>query len=574
MPRKPKRQKTEYEKARDLFRKRSPRHVVSFETDMDEDQKRHAFSIADDIRMAGNEVAAELKKRYGQMARTKRYRLLLKDYAWHTEHMKPLKEGSERYLQLEKEKKKISDHLQEVQREFGVTWDETRKIMESVYPAYSLNSIFALKKAEDIWHGMEKVLYGDGKSIRFKKRGDLPVIKAKQAERGIPISADDKGNLVFYMEGVGGFSILPVRKDRFLQDELDMILGYLYDMGTEEKAVRHLMETGELVPVPRPCFAALKCIRIRGRLRVFVQITVASQAAPKKDRAGNPRHVPGTGRVGTDLGSQSCAIYSKNNADLFNLAERGHRSTKHYDKRKRFLLRKMDRSRRAMNPERYNSDGTYKRGSGGKWKKSKHYKRMEQELRELERRNADSRKYAVREDVNRIRSYGDVCIIEPPNARKLQKRAKKTERQEKVSAVKKKDGTVISVHKYKRKKRFGRSVLHRCPGLFQAELKKKFGDGYHEVPNDYRASQYDYETDTYRKKKLNEREHVTGKSGIHLQRDSYSSFLLYCADDTFESIEREQCISEFAGYRKAHDQMVDRIRSSGISICNSGITTI
>jgi hypothetical protein len=574
MSRKTKRQKTEYDKARDTYRKYSPRHVVSFETDMDEDQKRNAFSIADDIRMAGNEVIDELIKRYDQMVRTKRYRLLMKDYAWHTEHMRPLKEDSERYMQLDKERKKISSRLQETQKEFGVTWEETRKIMISVYPAYNLNSVFALKKAEDIWQGMEKVLYGNGKMIHFKKRGHLPVIKAKQAERGIPISLDDNGNLLFYMDGVGEFSILSPGNDRFLKDELDMILGYLYDPGAEEKAVRHLIETGEVIPVPRPCFAALKCIRIRGRLRVFVQITVASQAAPKKDRAGDPRHVFGNGRIGIDLGSQSCAIYSKNNADLFNLAERSHRSTKCYDKRKKFLLRKMDRSRRAMNPERYNSDGTYKKGSSGKWKKSKHYIRMEKELHELERRNADSRKYAVREDANRIRSYGNVCIIEPPNAKKLQRRAKKTERQEKVSSVKKKDGSVINIRKYKRKKRFGRSVLHRCPGLFQAELKKKFGDGYHEVPNNYRASQYDYETDTYHKKKLSEREHVTGKSGIHLQRDSYSAFLLYCANKTFEKIERDHCISEFTAYHKSHDMMINKIRSSGIPICNSGIATI
>ena len=118
MSRKTKRQKTEYDKARDAYRKDSPRHVVSFETDMDEDQKRHAFSIADDIRMAGNEAIDELIKRYDQMVRTKRYRLLMKDYAWHKEHIRPLKEDSERYMQLDKERKKISSRLQEMQKEF------------------------------------------------------------------------------------------------------------------------------------------------------------------------------------------------------------------------------------------------------------------------------------------------------------------------------------------------------------------------------------------------------------------------------------------------------------------------
>ena len=65
-------------------------------------------------------------------------------------------------------------------------------------------------------------------------------------------------------------------------------------------------------------------------------------------------------------------------------------------------------------------------------------------------------------------------MTEPKNAKKLQKKAKTG----------------------KRKKRFGRSIKNRCPGYFQSQAKRKFRI-YVEVPNDYKASQYDHTSDTY-----------------------------------------------------------------------------
>ena len=78
----------------------------------------------------------------------------------------------------------------------------------------------------------------------------------------------------------------------------------------------------------------------------------------------------------------------------------------------------------------------------------------------------------------------------------LAKRSKKTERQDKLSEVKKKDGTVKLVRKYKRKKRFGKSLNDRSPALFQTRLKQKcvqYGLAYMETDKwKYRASQYDH----------------------------------------------------------------------------------
>ena len=77
----------------------------------------------------------------------------------------------------------------------------------------------------------------------------------------------------------------------------------------------------------------------------------------------------------------------------------------------------------------------------------------------------------------------------------LQKRAKETKRQEKKTEVKQKDGTVKVIQKYKRKKRFGRSINRRAPARFLLELKRKaeaVGGVYAEVDTkEFKASQSD-----------------------------------------------------------------------------------
>lgn len=95
---------------------------------------------------------------------------------------------------------------------------------------------------------------------------------------------------------------------------------------------------------------------------------------------------------------------------------------------------------------------------------------------------------------------------------------------------KKKDGSVKIVRKYKRKKRFGKSVNDRSPALFQTRLKQKcvqYGLAYMETDKwKYRASQYDHDLDAYIKVELSRRFKTV--AGQVVQRDLYSAFLQSC----------------------------------------------
>ena len=127
----------------------------------------------------------------------------------------------------------------------------------------------------------------------------------------------------------------------------------------------------------------------------------------------------------------------------------------------------------------------------------------------------------------------------------LQKKAKETRRQEKKTKVKQRDGTVKVIQKYKRKKRFGRSINRRAPARFLLELKRKaeaVGGVYAEVDTkEFKASQYNHVTDTYEKIPLSQREKEIGNRKV--QRDLYSAFLIRNADLDFKHPDREKNVS-------------------------------
>lgn len=336
---------------------------------------------------------------------------------------------------------------------------------------------------------------------------ELSCIRAKQINRGIPMSVKED-NLQFKL-GKIMFGIQV--KDRFQKDEVDAVLLYLSEKEQiDKKAVERFQKDGYCMDTYRPCYATLVVKRIRGKYRVYVHLTLEGKAKPKYDRYGTLRHSYGTGRIGADIGTQTVAYTSDTEVGLKNLAERGN-SIEKSERLERRIYRAMERSRRATNPQNYHADGSIKKGKKT-WKYSKHYKKMKAKHTERCRRNAINRQLAIKEDVNHLRSLGDTFITEPKNASKLMKRAKET--------TKNKKG------KIQRKKRFGKSIKNRCPGGFQSMVEKKFkvtGGRYIEVPNYYRASQYDHTVDAYRKKKLSERMYELG-DGTLVQRDWYASF--------------------------------------------------
>lgn len=529
----------EYNKLLKQFHKLSDRHILAAETDMSYSDVQKIVNLSDRIRKAGNELVGLMKKNHDQLMRTKRYRKLLELY------------GSTE----DKKKRKIYvGQLNKMQEQYNVTWDFCRRSMIPIGRKYGVDAVFALTKAEDVWRGVEKCLYGNGKTLHFSKRRDLPCIRAKQINRGIPISVKD--NQLRFKLGKSTFGVQV--KDRFQTDEVNAVLDYLAKPeAIDSKAVQTLLDEAYCISTYRPCYATLVPKLIRGRYRVYLHLTIEGRAKPKYDKFGNPRHKYGKGIIGADIGTQTVAYTSDTEVGLKNLSERGN-SIQTSERLERLYYRAMDRSRRATNPQNYNDDGTIKKGKKT-WHYSNHYKKLKTKHAELCRINAVNRQLAINEDANHLRSLGDIFITEPKNASKLMKRAKET--------------TVNDKGKINRKRRFGKSIKNRCPGSFQSTVENKFnasGGAYIEVPNNYRASQYDHTADNHIKKKLSDRMYNLA-DGTLVQRDWYSSFLLYCYDYRTNDIDKDKCATIFEKCYSMERDLIKWIKANKIKVLNSGI---
>jgi len=194
--------------------------------------------------------------------------------------------------------------------------------------------------------------------------------------------------------------------------------------------------------------------------------------------------------VGLDLGPSTIAAVSTENAFLDPFCEQ----LEPIQREVRRLQRRLDRSRRAFNPEAFNPNGTIKKGV--RLKKSNAYLRDRSRLEELNRRLASYRKALQGRLANRVLAMGKFINLEKLSYRAWQRV-------------------------------FGKSVGFRAPGMFVSMLRRKAesaGGVVNEFPVRNRLSQTCHQCGTVEKKALSKRWHHCD-CGIHAQRDLYSAFL-------------------------------------------------
>ena len=173
--------------------------------------------------------------------------------------------------------------------------------------------------------------------------------------------------------------------------------------------------------------------------------------------------------MGIDPGMSTIAGFSDTRCVLEELAPR----MKEYNRRISDLLRSMDWKKRLLNPEKYNEDGTVNKADKDSWTFSKNYLKLRNPLKTLYRQKTAYVRQSHLELIYKLLEDSIDFIAEDMNWTALAKRSKKTERQMKPTELKQKDGTVRTVYKYKKKRRFGKSVNDRSPGLFMTLLEQK-----------------------------------------------------------------------------------------------------
>jgi Putative transposase DNA-binding domain len=220
--------------------------------------------------------------------------------------------------------------------------------------------------------------------------------------------------------------------------------------------------------------------------------------------------------VGLDLGPSTIAIVpQEGEARLLPFCS----ELKTGKQMKRRLQRKLDRQRRANNPQNYDQKGRVKKGRL-RWKDSQGYKATRRRLATQERKLAAHRKSLHGRLVHEIVACGTTITTEKLSYKAWQRQ-------------------------------YGKSVSTHAPGMFIDMLKRtvaRTGGILHEVSiHSTKLSQYCHGCHSYVKKKLSQRWHKCPCGIGPVQRDLYSAFLAAhldqrtlipsIAQDTWESAE-------------------------------------
>ena len=176
---------------------------------------------------------------------------------------------------------------------------------------------------------------------------------------------------------------------------------------------------------------------------------------------------------------------------------------------------------------------------------------------------------------NIILDNAGIIIKEPMNYRALAKKSKTVASKTSRSSVVRnnKTGKTTKIYKFKRRKRFFKSILKRSPGLFNSLLEqkaKRYGISIVDVNiKEYRASQYDHCRNIYLKHELSQRTRIVGNHIV--QRDLYSAFLLYCNKDV-DTVDIDKCNFYFRYFLKAQGIVVNKMLKHKDTTKNFGLS--
>jgi hypothetical protein len=392
----------------------------------------------------------------------------------------------------------------------------------------NIDSFTAQKIATRVWNAINDNLFGKGEDVHFKKYNEsLNSLEGKSNGTGIRYK---------------------IQNNLFLWNRLEIPVQLDINNDYEINALRNKI-----------CFCRIKRKCVRGKYKYILQIVLYGIPPIKVNKTtGEVKNNIGQGKVGIDIGTQTIAYTSDYDIKLLELAPR----VQNIENEKRRIQRYMDRSKRATNPNNFNNNGTIKHGVKLTWNNSKKYIKAKNILKDLYRKQADIRQQDHNIITNDILKNGNIVYVEEMNYKGLQKRSKKTEKNDKG--------------KFKKKKRFGKSLANKAPSSFltilQNKLKAKGGLYYEINTREVKASQYNHLNREYNKKKLSQRWNyfVYNNENIKVQRDIYSSYLIKNVNEDLKLVNDELCIKDFDNFLEFHNKEIirlsclDNIRSMGV----------
>ena len=287
-----------------------------------------------------------------------------------------------------------------------------------VWLADHLDAVLAQTLASRACHALNRVCVGKAKRVRFKSRGrGLCSIENKRNDTGLRFVLEPAE------EGNRGWLI-------WKEDQLPALIDW--DDEVVAHGLRHRIKYARLVQ--RRASSERAAGADRQGYRYFVQLALCGMPLQK------PKHPVGHDIIGADLGPSTIALVPRaGEACLSVFCE----ELAPDEQAIRRLQRRMERQRRAANPNNYDAKGRIKKQGKTrlKWKTSKSYERTRRRKATRERRLAAQRKSLHGRKAHEIVAVGNTIITEKLSYKAWQKQ-------------------------------FGRSVGLRAPGMFVAQLRR------------------------------------------------------------------------------------------------------
>ena len=221
-----------------------------------------------------NELVNITQKRYKEMIRTKKYRNLISSLTGN-----------------KKTDKGIWKQIHALRKQYGMSeysfHEDVKKLQKHFKD--NIDAFTAQKIATELWKSYDKLFYGNGKKVYYKKYDSFHTLEGKSNKTGIRFKDD-----MLIWNGLK----IPVVID--------------YDNDYEYEALQCDI-----------CYCRIVRKYIRNKYKYYVQIVFKGNPPIKVDiETGKIKHGIGTGDVGLDIGTSMIAIASESDVKILELADR------------------------------------------------------------------------------------------------------------------------------------------------------------------------------------------------------------------------------------------------------------
>lgn len=254
--------------------------------------------------------------------------------------------------------------------------------------AKELDSGICQVLAENLWAAFDKQIYHGSTRVRKKRFDSMATLRGKTNKSGIVY----RDGCIRWMK-----HYFPVSVD--------------YNNTYEVESFDHEI-----------AMCGIKRVWWKGRWKYYAQIYFRGLPPAKRKKSdGAFSRTLGKGNCKVECELDRIYVITNGNREIYKLCPHIFSINQQIAE----ISRKMDRSRRSMNPENYNEDGTIRRRKPGEeryWKRSNHYLQMKSEFRQLHQKLANVRKTDHETLANVILRYGDNFEIHMPNFKKKQEK--------------------------------------------------------------------------------------------------------------------------------------------------------